>query len=241
MPYEQNDFYSSERQREQQGGIEPLSVYTAKTFGWMFLGLLVTFATAIGAAYSGLLFEMLYALPSLPFVLLIAELVVVFILASRVQSLSVSVARLLFLAYALLNGVMFSTYFIMYDVWSLVLVFGMTALYFGALALFGYFTKTDLSRLRPILVSGLILLLVFGVLSFFLNLGGFDTAICMIGIAIFLGFTAYDTQKIKAFHAVYAGDAAMAKKASIFSALQLYLDFVNLFIYLLRFLGRRRN
>lgn len=241
MANESNDFYTSERMREQYGEYESLSSYTAKTFLWMFAGLLVTFCVAVGCYYSGLLVWMVYTVPMLPFVLLIAEMLVVFSLVRRVQSLSVGVARGMFLLYAVLNGVMFSTYFIMFDVWSLIWVFGMTALYFGALALFGYFTKTDLSRLRPILVSGLILLLVFGILSFFLNLSSFDTVICMVGIAVFLGFTAYDTQKIKAFHAAYAGDAEMAKKASVFAALQLYLDFINLFLYLLRFLGRRKN
>ena len=136
----------------------------------------------------------------------------------------------------------FSLYFYLFYLESLILIFAATAVYFAALALYGYFTKTDLFRLRPILVGGLILLLVFGVISLFFPFGqGVDRVYCLIGIAIFLGLTAYDTQKIKSYYLFYQHDPAMAEKASIFSALQLYLDFVNLFLYLLRFLGRRKN
>ena len=241
MNYDSNDFYTSERRSEQYGEQVSLGAYTAKTFLWMFLGLLVTFGVAVGFAGSGLLWSLARSVPAFPFVLLIAELAVVLILVSKVHTLPVNAARGLFIAYAVLNGVVFSTYFIMYDLWSVVLVFAMTALYFGAMAVYGFVTKSDLSRLRPILVGGVIILLIFWGLSLFLNLSGFETVVCLIGIAVFLGFTAYDTQKIKAFHATFAHDPEMAKKASIFAALQLYLDFVNLFIYLLRILGRRRS
>lgn len=241
MNHESSDFYSSERRQEQFGQYETLSAYTAKTFLWMLLGLLVTFGVAIGFVGSGLLWVAAKTVPSFLLVLLIAEVAVVLVLTSKLQSMSVGMAQALFLVYAVLNGVVFSTYFVMYDLWRLVLVFGMTALYFGAMALYGFFTKSNLARIRPILISGLIFLMVFWVLSIFLNLSTFETVACLVGIAIFLAFTAYDTQKIKAFHAAYAGDAEMAKKASIFSALQLYLDFINIFLYLLRFLGRRRS
>lgn len=241
MAYDQNDFYTSERMKEQHGEYESLSSYTAKTFLWMFVGLLATTIVAVGFAFSGLMYRMVYSMPALPLILLGAELLVVLVLVKKVQSLSVSVARGLFVLYAVLNGVMFSSYFIAYSLWSILFILGMTTLYFGALALYGYFTKTDLSRIRPLLVGGLILLLVFGVLSFFLNLTAFDTAISVIGIAVFLGFTAYDVQKIKMLHAAYAGNPEMAKKASVFAALQLYLDFINLFVYLMRILGRRRS
>ena len=238
---EQNDFYASERRAEQAGEFESLSAYTAKTFLWMFLGLLVTFAVAFAGYATGSLIYLLYYYPSSIMVLTIAELAVVLILSAKINSLPVAAARILFLVYAVLNGVFFSAYFVYFDLGSLILVFAATAVYFGALAAYGYLTKTDLSRLRPILISGLIFLLVFALLSMFLPLDGMDRIVCLIGIAIFLGFTAYDTQKIKAYHAAFAGNPEMAKKASIFSALQLYLDFINLFLYLLRFLGKKKN
>lgn len=238
---DQNDFYTRERQAETFGEFESLSAYTAKTFLWMFLGLVVTFAVAFAGYASGTLIYLLYRYPSSIMVLTIAELAVVLILSAKLRSLPVAAARILFLTYAVLNGVVFSAYFFLFELPSLILVFAATAVYFGALAAYGYLTKTDLTRLRPILVSGLIFLLVFALLSMFLPLGGMDRIVCLIGIAVFLGFTAYDTQKIKAYHAAFAGDSEMAKKASIFSALQLYLDFINLFLYLLRFLGKRKN
>lgn len=134
----------------------------------------------------------------------------------------------------------FSAYFLIYALPSMVFIFGATALFFGIMAVVGYTTRADLSNLRNFLVGGLVFLLVFWVAAMFINLERFEIIACTVGIFIFLVFTAYDTQKIRAYHQVYAQNPQMAKKASIFSALQLYLDFINLFIYLLRVLGRRK-
>lgn len=215
--------------------------YTAKTFFWMFLGLLVTFGVAWYGYASGLMWYALYTVPGLQLGLLVAQLVVVVVLSARIQNLQVITARILYFVYAILTGVCFSAYFMLFDMGSMILVFGMTAIYFGGMALYGHFTKTDLSRMRPILVGGLIFLVAMAVLSFFLPLAAVDRVVCLIGIAVFLGFTAYDTQKIRAYYEYYSGDQEMLEKASIFSALQLYLDFVNLFLYLLRFFGKRKS
>lgn len=219
---------------------ESVGAYTAKTFLWMFLGLLTTFAVAFTGYFTGVIVYV-FAIPYIQIVLLVAELAVVLYLSARIQTLHVPTARALFFAYAVLNGVVFSAYFLIYEIPSLILVFLLTSVYFGGMALYGYVTKADLSRLRPILVGGLLFLILFGVLSLFLPLGAFDRVICLVGIAVFLGFTAYDTQKIRALYAYYQGDQDMLARASIFSALQLYLDFVNLFLYLLRFLGKGRK
>lgn len=232
----ENDFsFDSDYVRETPGS------YTAKTFFWMFLGLLTTFGVALYGYTSGLMWYALYTVPGLQVGLLIAELAVVLVLSARIHKLQVSTARILYFVYAILTGIFFSAYFMIFDVGSMIIVFAMTALYFGGMALYGHFTKTDLSRLRPILVGGLIFLIVTGLLSFFLPMAALDRVLCLIGIAVFLGFTAYDTQKIRRYYEYYAGDQAMLEKASIFSALQLYLDFINLFLYLLRFVGRRKN
>ena len=127
-----------------------------------------------------------------------------------------------------------------YAMSSLVFIFGATSLFFGIMAAIGYFAHVDLSSLRNFLVGGLVFLLVFWVASMFLNLQRFEVIACSVGIFIFLLFSAYDTQKIRAYHQVYCHDGEMAAKASIFAALQLYLDFINLFLYLLRVLGRRK-
>ena len=217
-----------------------LSQYVVRTFTWMFIGLLVTFGIAYGGYATGMILYV-FTVPYLPIILLVAEVALVMILAACIQKLSVGAARALFIGYAILNGVVFSAYFLLFELTSLILIFAMTALYFGVFALYGHCTKRDLSGLRPILVGGLIFLLVVGLLSMFLPLGALDRIICLIGVAIFLGFTAYDTQKIKSFYAYYSTDGAMLEKASVFSALQLYLDFINLFLYLLRFMGKRKN
>lgn len=237
----ENDFYASERAREQYGEIETVGKYTARTFLWMFLGLAVTFGVAMVGSMTGLIYVML-GIPFFHLGLLVAELVVVLVLASRIQSLSITAARSLFIAYSILNGFVFAFYFAYFELSSLILVFGATAVYFGALAVFGYCTNADLSRLRNVLVGGLFFLIIFGVLSMFIpGLYAMERIYCLVGIAIFLGFTAYDTQKIRYFHSAYGHDPAMAKKASIYAALQLYLDFINLFLYLLRILGKRKN
>ncbi|HWS41976.1 MAG TPA: Bax inhibitor-1/YccA family protein [Pseudoflavonifractor sp.] len=241
MEFNENQTFSDGGYQGQYVPAESVGVYTAKTFLWMFAGLLVTFLTAIGLVASGLIVAV-FSIPSVLLVLFVAEVAVVLVLSARINKMSVGAARALFFTYAVLNGIVFSVYLLYYDVFSLILVFGATALYFGGMALFGWVTKADLSRIRNILVGGLIFLIVFGLLSMFIPaLGAFERILCLVGIAVFLAFTAYDTQKIKAYYAAYQGDDLMLKKASIFSALQLYLDFINLFLYLLRFLGRRRS
>lgn len=218
---------------------EPLNRYTAKTFGWMCAGLMITFLVAMAAYLSNLIWYV-FAVPYAVLILGIAEVAVVLYMSSRIHKVSVGTARALFLTYAVLNGVVFSAYFLIYALPSLVFIFGATALFFGIMAVIGYTTRADLSNLRNFLTGALIFLLVFWVAAMFINLERFEIVACTVGIFIFLVFTAYDTQKIRAFHQAYAHDPEMARKASVFSALQLYLDFINLFIYLLRVLGRRK-
>lgn len=214
-----------------------LNEYITRTFGWMFAGLMVTFILAEAIAYTGAV-RFLFVIPGISIILLVAELAVVLVLSSGVQKRSVGATRMLFMLYAVINGLVFSFYFVVYDLANLILIFGITALFFGAFALYGRFTKTDLSRLRPLILGGLIFLVIAGVLSLFVNFEPFERIICMAGIVIFLCFTAYDVQKIKANYEYFYGNDEILRKASIFSALQLYLDFINLFLYLLRYLGR---
>lgn len=217
-----------------------LNQYVSRTFGWMFVGLMITFLLAAALAMTGVV-VVFFSNPYIPMILLIAEVAVVLIMSTGILKRSVGVTRMLFAVYSSLNGVVFSVYFVAYGVANLILIFGLTALFFGAFALYGHFTKTDLSRLRPLLIGGLIFLVVAGLLSMFLNLSNLERIICMVGIVVFLCFTAFDVQKIKANYEYFYGDEVMLQKASIYSALQLYLDFINLFLYLLRFLGRSRS
>ncbi len=214
---------------------ESIATYTTKTFGWMFLGLLTTFAIATALYASGAV-TLLYQ-SVLPLILLIAEIAVVIYLSARLHKMNITTARILFFAYAILNGVTFSALFAAYSVLSMIFVFGMTALYFGIMALYGMFTKTDLSRIRPVLLFGLIALLTIALLSIFIP--ALNTGLCLIGVVVFVAFTAYDTQKIRQNYQTFSGDAVLLQKASIISALQLYLDFINIFLYLLRLFSKR--
>lgn len=222
---------------------ETLGRYTAQAFLWMALGLLVTFAVSVVGYYFLLpVYLIVYTGTTGMLVLTIVELIVVIVLSAKLQTMPIGAARGLFLVYALLNGVVFSTYFLFFDVVSLVLAFAAAGVYFGIMAAVGYFSKIDFSRVRNVLFGGLIFLVVFNLLAMFIPaLTVFDRIACMIGIVIFMLYTAYDTQKIKAFYYGFQGDDAMLAKASIISALNLYLDFVNLFLYLLRFLGKKKN
>ncbi len=220
---------------------ESLSSYTAKTFLWMCAGLLLTFFVAYGIARSGVVYNLLTVGMPVILVVTVVELILVISLSARIRKMSAATATVMFLIYAALTGVTFSFYFIMFDLQVLTFVFGATALFFGGMAAASILFKMQLDSIRPYLFGGLIFLIVFGLISMFVHLGAFETMICYIGIAIFLAYTAYDTAKIKQNYAFYAGQPEMLKKASIFSALQLYLDFINLFLYILRILGRRKN
>lgn len=221
-------------------GTLTLNQYMAQTFGWMFVGLMITFLLAAALALTGGVYYM-FSIPYIMTILLIAELAVVLFMSAGILKRSVATTRTLFAIYSILNGIVFSVYFVAFDVAKLIFIFGLTALFFGGFALYGRFTKTDLSGLRPLLVGGLIFLLIAGLLTLFIDMSSLERIICMVGIVVFLCFTAYDTQKIKANYEYFYGDEVMLQKASVFSALQLYLDFINLFLYLLRFLGRSRS
>lgn len=219
---------------------ESLSRYTAKTFGWMFLGLLVTCVVAVAGYLTGAVFRV-YSIPYWHYILLIAEVAVVMVLSAKLQTLSVGMARGLFFLYAALNGVVFSAYLLIFGLEDLVLVFGITSLFFGIMALIGYFGNINFSALRPFMTAGLLFLVGYWLLAMFINLTALETVVSAVGIFLFLLYTAYDTKKIQAYYSYFGQMPEMAAKASIFSALQLYLDFINLFVYLLRVMGRRSS
>lgn len=240
------NFYEQEKHLEQGLTGESMGRYTAKTFLLMFLGLLVTFGVAVffSTTYTGLMlfYNAVTYIPAFHLILLIAQLGVAIGMTAAIHKITPATATAFFFLYSALTGVTFTFYFIVFELPSLILVFAATALYFGGMALFGYFTGIDLSRMRSILLGGLIFLIIANVLMMFIpGLETFDRVACTIGVIVFLAYTAYDAQKIKVFYQAYQGDEAMLKKASVFSALQLYLDFVNLFVYLLRIFGKRKN
>ena len=180
-------------------------------------------------------------IPAWNFLLLAAELILVISLSARLEKMSVTTAKSMFFLYSAVNGIVFSLYFLMFDLLSLWIAFGITAMFFGVMALIGYFGNINFSALRPFMTGGLIFLFVFWLLAMFIDLSAFETMVCGVGIFLFLIITAYDAKKIQAYYAYYGQNSEMAAKASVFSALQLYLDFINLFIYILRFVGNRKR
>ena len=221
-----------------------LSEFMSKSFGWMFAGLLVTFAVGIGAVMTGLIYPLINS--GLFILTSIAELVLVFTLSARVQKLQPSTATGIFFGYAVLNGLNLSAIFLVYDYGSLILAFLVGAVYFGVMAVYGNVTNRDLTGWGPKLMGGLIALIVCSLVgglfaAFGMSFGVMDLVLCAVGLLIFMGLTAYDTQMLKYYYCYFGGDAAMLHKASIIGALNLYLDFINIFLYILRMLGRRNN
>ena len=216
--------------------------YMTRTYRWMACGLLLTFAAAFVTATTPLI----YVVSSAYWLFTIAELALVFVLSARVQNMSVGGARAVFFAYAALNGMVMSFYFLYFDVSTLVLAFLATALYFGLMAVYGATTHKDLSSWGPALMMGLIALMVTGFVGTLFGMG-FGTTVLYsgIGLVVFMLLTAYDTQKLSQLYSYYAGDSELAEKASIYGALTLYLDFINIFLYVVRLLGMnsrsRRN
>lgn len=213
-----------------------------KVYVWMTLALVITGLTAFGVASSPGILTAIYTNRALLWGIVIAELALVFIVAGMIKRLSLPTATLLFIAYSVLNGVMLSSIFVVYTMTSIASVFFITAGTFAVMAAIGYFTKADLSSLGKILMMALIGLIIATVVNvFFIKSGGFSLICSYVGVLLFTGLTAYDSQKIKTM-LVEADDVSEeAQKIALLGSLTLYLDFVNLFIYLLRILGNSRE
>ena len=221
-----------------------LSQYMTKTFGWMFAGLLVTFATGIATVASGLIVPLVST--GLIFATVIGELALVFVLSGRITKIKPSTATGLFFLYAVLNGMNLATIFLVYDLGTLVLAFLVGAVYFGVMAVYGATTRKDLTGWGPKLLGGLMALIVCSLVGSLLSMFGvrfgfMDLVLCAVGLLLFMGLTAFDTQMLKHHYAYFGGDAAMLHKASIIGALNLYLDFINIFLYIVRMIGRNDN
>jgi FtsH-binding integral membrane protein len=170
---------------------------------------------------------------------MLAPLAAVFFLSFRVQSMSVSAAQTTFWVYAALVGLSLSSIFLVYTTASISQTFFATAAAFGALSLYGYTTKRDLTAIGSFLIMGVFGLIIAMLINIFLQSSALSFAISAIGVLVFAGLTAYDTQKIKEMY--YVGDDVMvAGRKAIMGALQLYLDFINMFMFLLQFMGDRR-
>ena len=213
---------------------------------WALAGLAVTTDPASAAAQmqNGTLLTglgvALYTSP-LKWVVMLAPLGMVFAFGAVAQRTSAAGAQLFFYAYAALMGASLSSIFLVYTSFSIVQTFLITAIAFAGLSLWGYTTKKDISGWGAFLIMGVIGLVIASIVNIFLGSPAIHFAISALGVLIFAGLTAYDTQNIKNTYIAHAqhGDVAWLEKSAIFGALQLYLDFVNLFMFLLQFLGNR--
>ncbi|GAK71434.1 Bax inhibitor-1/YccA family protein [Agrobacterium rubi] len=229
--------------RVQSGAMidEGLRTYMLKVYNLMALALVITgvasFATYTLAVTNPAFAQLLYGSP-LKWVVMFAPLGLVLFLSFRIQNMSVGAAQATFWGYAALMGISLSSIFLVYTGQSIVQTFFITAASFGALSLYGYTTKKDLSGMGSFLIMGLFGLIIASIVNIFLQSSAMGFAISAIGVLIFAGLTAYDTQKIKEMY-FDGDDVATAGRKAIMGALTLYLDFINLFMFLLQFLGNR--
>ncbi|GAA5110873.1 Bax inhibitor-1/YccA family protein [Orbus sasakiae] len=215
-----------------------VQTYMSHVYGWMSVGLLLTGLVAWYASGNMALLSLLY---KGMWVLLIAQLGLVFVLSGMINRLSGTVATALFMLYSVLMGLTFSIYFLVYTGESIASTFFITTGMFAALSIFGYTTKRDLSGLGRFLFMGLIGIVLASLVNIFLKSEPLMWAITYIGVFVFAGLTAYDTQKLKEFGEQLSTDnSSEFRRYAILGALTLYLDFINLFIMLLRILGDRR-
>ena len=206
-----------------------------RMFTWLFIGLLVTFATGYALSLNEEMMISLLAIGVLP--IAIVEIIIAIVLAARIAKMNPMTTKILYILYAVLTGITFSTIFVYFEIGSLISVFIITTIIFALLAFYGYVTKRDLTKLGTIIFIGLIGIIIGSLLNMFLfKSATLDLGITIIGVLVFVGYIAYDVNKIK--HLVpYVGE----DKAAVYGAFQLYLDFINLFIRLLQLLGKRND
>lgn len=207
----------------------------SKTFMWMFIGLAITFGVGYCVSCNeNMLFNLFSGYKWL--ILVIAEFGLVIALSAFITKLNPMVAKVLFCVYALVTGLTFSAIFVAYELGSIIYVFGITGIVFLIFALLGYYTKLDLSKFGTYLFMALIAIIIASIINMFIGSSSLEFGITIIGVLIFVGYVAYDINMLKK-STLYEQD----ENLPIYWALQLYLDFINLFIKLLRLLGKERN
>ncbi|MGQ9910196.1 MAG: Bax inhibitor-1/YccA family protein [Candidatus Flexifilum sp.] len=210
-----------------------------QVFIWMGLGTLLTAVVAYFTVNTALVNLALNPVALL--IAVLAELALVLVLSWGLNRIPAGVAVALFFAYAALNGLTISLVLLAFSIGTVVSAFAATAALFAVMAVIGYTTKTDLTRMGTYLMMGVIGLVIATIINFFINSGPLDLLISMIGVLVFTGLTAYDTQRIARLTAQLATDDDGAVRVSVFGALRLYLDFINLFLFILRLMGGRRR
>ncbi len=217
-----------------------LRLYMQKVYNFMAMALTISGVVAFMVSSSPALMQAIFGTP-LAWLVMLAPLGFVIFFGYKLNSISSAQAKTYLWIYAGLMGLSLSTIFVAYTGASVARVFFITASVFGGMSFYGYTTKKDLSGFGSFLIMGLIGLIVASLVNIFLKSSAFEFAISLIGTLIFIGLTAYDSQKIKQNYYYVSGDSEMIGKAAVMGALNLYMDFINLFIMLLRFMGDRRD
>jgi len=238
MSYDQGNRWTARTAMPQVGIDAGLRQYMLRVYNYMGLGLAITGAVAFYTFQSGLIVPLVNS--GMIWVAIFAPFALVLFLGFRIQSMSLGAAQAAFWSYAALMGLSLSTLFLRYTGGSIAQTFFITAAMFLSMSLYGYTTRSDLSRMGSFLVMGLIGIIIAMLVNIFMQSSALNFAISIIGVVVFTGLTAWDTQRIKEMY--WEGDGtAVAGKKAVMGALQLYLDFVNLFIMLLRLMGQQRN
>lgn len=215
-----------------------ISNFFSKVYLWMFIGLLVSGGVAYYTSVNASLLKFVYNMFGF---ILITELIVVIVFSALRRKVSPAIAKVLFLVYSAISGLTLSSVFIVYKLDSVGMVFLSSALMFGLLAVYGYTTKTDLSSFGKILLFGLLAVIIMSIINIFVGGSSFGIVISIISVVLFLGLTAYDMQNLKSIYNYYAGNEEELSKASIYGALDLYLDFINIFLRLLNLFGKSKD
>ena len=218
-----------------------ISNFMYKVYGWMAVGLSLTAGTAYYIFSNKALFNQIFSSSFVLMALFLGQLALVISLSAFVTRMAMSTAIATFLGYSVLTGITLSSIFFVYQMQSIYLAFGISAGMFSVMALYGYVTKDDLTGVGSIARMGLFGIIIAMVVNFFLGSAQMDYIISLIGVGVFTLLTAYDSQKIKQMGYALMGQGEMANKAALIGALTLYLDFINLFLFLLRIFGQRRN
>lgn len=239
---QERDYFGRYDTKEQElNRVSSFSVLMRKVYTWMAMALVITGVTAYGVANSPALIQAIYGNPVLFFGLIIGELALVWGVSARIHKLSLTTATLLFILYSVINGVTLSSIFLVYASSTISEAFLITAGTFGGMSILGYTTKRDLSKLGSYLLMALIGIIIASVVNIFLKSSGFDLILSYLVVLVFVGLTAWDTQNIKNMLEVEGDTGEGAQKVALLGALTLYLDFINLFLHILRILGNSRD
>lgn len=231
--------YPAEYEGQPAGSLATARFFNA-VYAWMAAGLALTAVVALWVSSRPDIIQQVFRGPVMIFCI-VAELALVFTVSAAIRRISAPVATALFMLYAALNGLTLSIIFMAYAHAVLASAFVVTAGMFGAMSLYGYFTQRDLSAWGSLLFMALIGIVLASVVSIFWPNGMLTTIINYVGVLVFVGLTAYDTQRLKAIAYQTSGDAALAARLSVTGALMLYLDFLNLFLFLVQIMGNDRR